>query len=304
MEQARGFFRKIIELVKKPELRILPGQLAFFLVLSLIPLVALIGTIFSFFSIPVNTVKSVLTNTIPEGVAEIITSVISGQGFSISFNMAAFLIMAFILASNGTHSMIITSNEIYKIKSESIIKRRMKAIFMTFILVMLFFFLLIIPIYGDIIFFVLKEVVSKNIPINFLYNIYQLIEYPLIILILYYNIKTIYIISPDEKIESVTTTKGAIFTTIGWILASEIYSFYISNFSNYDMLYGSLSNVVILLLWVYILSYIFVLGMILNAGNFKENVERKVRLQKEREEKQSKELKNDLENENKDESSD
>lgn len=300
MEQARGFFRKIIELVKKPELRILPGQLAFFLVLSLIPLVALIGTIFSSFSVPVNTIKSILINTMPEGVTEIIMTVISGRGFSLNFNMVAFLIMAFVLASNGTHSMIITSNEIYKIKSQTIIRRRLKAILMTFILVMLFFFLLIIPIYGDIIFFVLKEVVSNNIPINFLYKIYQLIEYPLIILILYYNIKTIYIIAPDEKIESITTTKGAIFTSVGWILASEIYSFYVSNFSNYDMLYGSLSNVVVLLLWVYILSYIFVLGMILNAGNFKENVERKVRLQKERTENKTKET----EEENKVEESD
>ena len=36
-----------------------------------------------------------------------------------------------------------------------------------------------------------------------------------------------YVIAPDEKIESKSATKGAWFTTIGWILASEIYSIYI-----------------------------------------------------------------------------
>lgn len=281
MEQARAFFKKIIELIKKPELRILPGQLAYFLFLSLMPLIALIGTIFSMFSIPISTIRQTLSGTIPDVVADIIATTIGGQGFSINFNMAVFLVVAFVLASNGAHSMIITSNEIYKIKPDNEIKRRLKAIYMTFILTMLFFFLLVIPIFGDAIFVVLKEVVSKNVPIDFIHNVYQLIEYPLIIAILYYNIKTIYIIAPDEKIESVTTTNGALFTTAGWILATEIYSYYISHYANYNRFYGSISNVVVLLLWIYILSYIFVLGMIINAGRFKSSDERKARLKRE-----------------------
>ena len=290
MEQARVFLKKIIELIKKPELRILPGQLAFFLVLSLIPLVALIGTLASFLSIPTSTIREILVDVIPEEVSEIIANVISGRGIDVNFNMIAFMVVAFILASNGTHSMIITSNEIYKIKPNGLLKRRLKAILMAFILVTLFFFLLLIPIWGDIIIEIIGNSISKTTTISFIYQLFKLVQYPIILVILYYGIKTIYIISPDEKIESVTTTKGAIFTTIGWILASEIYSFYIETFSNYDLFYGSISNVVILLLWVYILSYIFVLGMILNAGNYKESEERKIRLKKEREEKDKKKI--------------
>ena len=56
MEKARVFFSKFISLMRKPELRILPGQLAFFLVLSLVPLIALIGTIAGALSIPVGTI--------------------------------------------------------------------------------------------------------------------------------------------------------------------------------------------------------------------------------------------------------
>lgn len=295
MEQARVFLKKIIELIKKPELRILPGQLAFFLVLSLIPLVALIGTLASFLSIPTSTIREILVDVIPEEVSEIIANVISGRGIDVNFNMIAFMVVAFILASNGTHSMIITSNEIYKIKPDGLLKRRLKAILMAFILVTLFFFLLLIPIWGDIIIEIIGNSVSKTTTISFIYQLFKLVQYPIILIILYYGIKTIYIISPDEKIESVTTTKGAIFTTIGWILASEIYSFYIETFSNYDLFYGSISNVVILLLWVYILSYIFVLGMIVNAGNYKETEERKIRLRKEREEKEKKKLSHEKE---------
>lgn len=271
MEQATGFLKKIIEMIKKPEMRILPGQLAFFLVLSLIPLIALIGTIATALSIPVDAIKLTIASTIPEEITDIIMNLISGQG--LNFNITAFLIMAFILASNGTHSIIITSNEIYKIEPEGLIRRRIKAILMTFILVMLFFALLIIPIWGDTIFSIIRIYVSESIPMDFIYRIYKLLQYPVIIAILYFNIKLIYTTAPDDEIESKSTIKGAIFTTIGWIIASEIYSFYISTFSRYDIFYGSISNVVILLLWVYILSYIFVLGMILNASNYKTKVQ-------------------------------
>jgi membrane protein len=182
----------------------------------------------------------------------------------------AFLVAEFILASNGTNSMIITSNEIYKIKADSFFRRRLKAIMMTLSLVGLFFFLLVVPIWGDTIFAIIKITASKKVPIDFIYKVFKLLQYPLTILVLYFNIKLMYITAPDEKIESKETTKGAIFTTVGWILASEIYSFYISTFSNYSLFYGSISNVVILLLWVYILSYIFVLGMIINVGNYQQ----------------------------------
>ena len=268
MERARVFFSKFISLMKKPELRILPGQLAFFLVLSLVPLIALIGTIAGALSIPVGTIKSVIGNSVPDAVADIIVSVMSAKG--INFNVVAFLVAAFILASNGTNSMIITSNEIYKIKADSFFRRRLKAIMMTLSLVGLFFFLLVVPIWGDTIFAIIKITASKKVPIDFIYKVFKLLQYPLTILVLYFNIKLMYITAPDEKIESKETTKGAIFTTVGWILASEIYSFYISTFSNYSLFYGSISNVVILLLWVYILSYIFVLGMIINVGNYQQ----------------------------------
>lgn len=270
MERARIFLKKVIEIIKKPEMRILPGQLAFFLVMSLIPLVALIGTIASSLSISLDSIKVTLSSSIPEEISNILTSAITGQG--LNFNIVVFFISAFILASNGPHSMIITSNEIYKIENSSVIRRRLKAVVMTFILVLLFLFLLLIPVFGDYIFSIIRIYVTNQQPVDFFYGIYQILKYPLIIIILYFNIKLIYVISPDEKITSVTTRKGAIFTTVGWIISTEIYSFYINTFSTYDIFYGSVANILILLLWVYILSYIFVLGMVINASTYKESV--------------------------------
>jgi membrane protein len=96
---------------------------------------------------------------------------------------------------------------------------------------------------------------------------YDLLKYPISLLLIYFNIKLIYTISPNKTIESKTVTVGALFTTVLWIILTRIYSYYVSNFSNYDIFYGSLSNIIILLLWMYLLSYVFVIGLSINAQN-------------------------------------
>ena len=274
MEQVRIFLKKVIDLTKRPETRILPGHLAFFFVMSLIPIVALLGAIASRFSISFDSIKDGIDISVPGGVGEFISSIINGQGFT--FNIGVFLVSAFILASNGMHSIIVASNEIYKIKQKDFITRRIKAIMMTVILVEVLFFLLAIPVFGDTIFDFLRNNVDNEASVNFFFRVYKLVKYPISIAIIYFNIKLIYVIAPDEEIGSVTTTKGAIFTTISWIVSSEIYSFYLDTFTKYDIFYGSVSNILILLLWVYVLSFIFVLGLIINAGTYRSIKERQI----------------------------
>ena len=60
MERAKGFLKKATELIKKPEMRILPGHLAFFFVMSLIPIIALLGAIATKLSISVDVIQSAL----------------------------------------------------------------------------------------------------------------------------------------------------------------------------------------------------------------------------------------------------
>lgn len=263
MERARTFLKKVFNIIKRPEMRILPGQLAFFFVLSLIPLIALVGTIASSFNISVATLEEAISVALPGDVSKTLLTYVSGKG--LNFNIGIFFISAFILASNGTHSMIITSNEIYKIECDQVLKRRVKAILMTFILVSLLIFLLIVPVYGDSILALALEYTNHDPRAVVIGGIYQTLKYPLSIALIYLNIKLLYTIAPDKSIKARTTTYGAIFTTVTWVLATEVYSFYVATFANYDIFYGSISSLIILLIWVYLLSYIFVLGMAINA---------------------------------------
>lgn len=58
---------------------------------------------------------------------------------------------------------------------------------------------------------------------------------------------------------------GAIFSTVVWLLASWGFSFYVSNYGNYGEVYGSISAVVILMLWLYITCFIILLGAEINS---------------------------------------
>ena len=268
MEKARDFILKIFKLLMKPEMRILPGQLAFFLVLTIIPLVALIATMAAALSISTESIRVAISSSVPEEVASILTNIMSGDG--INFNIIIFYISAFILASNGTYSMINTSNEIYKVTPRNIISRRLKAIVMIFILVGLFIFLIAVPVFGSTFFEIIKQITGSGTAVTIIQGMLQILKYPIILLILYFNIELMYVIAPDQEIPAKTTKKGAIFTSICWILATEIFAFYVEKFARYDIFYGSISNILVLLLWVYLLSYIFVLGMVINASDYHE----------------------------------
>ena len=68
---------------------------------------------------------------------------------------------------------------------------------------------------------------------------------------------------PKEKFRFITP--GAVLAVVLWILASVAFFFYVSNFSNYNATYGAFAGPVILLLWLYVTSLVFLLGGELNA---------------------------------------
>jgi membrane protein len=58
---------------------------------------------------------------------------------------------------------------------------------------------------------------------------------------------------------------GAILATVIWLVASIAFSVYVSEFASYNKTYGTLGAIVILLMWMYISSFVVLLGAELNA---------------------------------------
>lgn len=282
MERIKGYLKKLGKILRKPEMTILPSNFAFNIILAIIPLLTIVVLIASYFDISIDLVGKMVSEVMPKQASEVIIGVISGKGFDKSVGF--FNIVAFILASNGTYAIINTSNTLYQIKERDFLKDRISSIILLFIIIILFVFLLIVPIFGDNI---IKLMASAKILASFTDDamiIFNFVKWPLTIMIIYLNIKLIYTIAPSKNIKSEETTYGATFTTFGWILATLIFKFYLNHFARYDIIYGNLAAIIIMMVWMYFLSYIFVLGMAINASRREEReiIEETMRIEREK----------------------
>ena len=59
--------------------------------------------------------------------------------------------------------------------------------------------------------------------------------------------------------------RARVIATLLWLLASVAFSIYVANFNSYNATYGSLGGVVILLTWLYLSSFVALLGAVINA---------------------------------------
>lgn len=265
----KEFWENFIELMKKREMSILPGHLAYFFVLSVVPIISLIVYIASSFNLPIETISDFIESSFSIEVANLLSPILTSS--SISINSLFVIIVAFFLASNGADSIIIASNAIFNLPSSNFLKRRIKAIVITIILIILFLFILVVPLFGTSIINILSIL---KINTEIFEVIYSLLNIPLSLLVIFIFIKIVYTIAPDEKIPSKYVNKGALFTTMLWIVITTFYSYYVNNIASYDTYYGGLSNIVILMLWFYLMSSVFVIGLVLNYRNIEEQNEK------------------------------
>ncbi len=264
------FFKTLYEIVNRPEMEVLPGHLAFYFMMMLIPLLTLLGSILTNFELVSTSISQVIYGHLPSSIADIVISV-SRQDVS-NLSLWIILVPTLILASNGTYSMIITSNSVYKVRPKgnvilAYIKDRTKAFIMLVVLIFIFLFLILVPTLGNVIFKIIGNIVTnENIVNNTYYILFKILKYPVTFLFVFLSIKVLYVMAPDTKIKMKDTNIGAFFTSLTWIIVTLGYSYYIQYFSSYETFYGGLSSLLFLMLWIYLLSYMFVLGIALNAS--------------------------------------
>ena len=270
IEKLKRQIKKIFKIIRKPVMSILPGQLAFSFVLTIIPVIVLIAILATTFSISLDTITNIIKSNLPKAVSDLLLPLINGRGFDLS--ILFYLITALWLASTGAYSIITASDVIYNTRRKNEVEKRIKSIILTFFIISLVLFMIVIPAFGDfIVEFIANLKIFSGIKKEILI-VYYILKYPLSFIFIYILIKIIYTIAPSKDIMSKSVTRGSLFTTTLWLIATQIYSFWVSNIANYDILYGSISNIIILLTWVYILAYIFVIGMILNSGMDEEDI--------------------------------
>ena len=258
---------KILNIISRPYMRILPGNLAFSFMMALIPILSLIVSICSLFNYsPVLVDK--IDKIIPTPVLDTILMYINGNGFS-SLLLAIIGIWS---ASGGMNSLIIASNVVFEYKQDNYLRRRIKSLSLVLLIIIVIILTLGILVFGDAL---LKLIIAFFELPRFILSLFTYLKWPIALIIIFAIVKIIYIVAPDINIKSKYVNKGALFTTILWLVSSACYSFYVSNIANYTVKYGSLANIIILLIWLYIMSYILVLGTVINVNEYNKGTSNK-----------------------------
>ena len=94
----------------------------------------------------------------------------------------------------------------------------------------------------------------------------QLLTYSAFIILVYFGVATLYYFGTKEGRQTSFFSLGALFTTISIIITTFLFGLYITNFSNYNELYGSIGALLVLMVYIWLNSNILLLGFELNAS--------------------------------------
>jgi len=97
-------------------------------------------------------------------------------------------------------------------------------------------------------------------------TVVNILRWPLVALVFMAALAVLYRYAPDRDQPKFSwVSVGAIAATVLWLVASGLFSFFVSNFGNYQRTYGAIAGVIILLLWLYLSAFIILFGAEFNA---------------------------------------
>ncbi|MEF9916165.1 MAG: YihY/virulence factor BrkB family protein [Lachnospiraceae bacterium] len=239
------------------------AQSAFFIVLSLIPIILLLLTLVQFTPVTKGDVMTAVVQVIPKSIYPTIISIVN-QVYNQSRTVIPLTaVVAVWSAGRGVLSMSSGLNCVYGSKeTRNYVYLRIRAGFYTLLFLAAIVLSLIILVFGN----------SLSIFINSYFPVVKHIMDYLIatrtifaIVILTMINMTIYRFLPNKKVLFRRQLPGAIFTAIGWVFASFLFSAYLDIFKGFSDMYGSLTTIVLIMLWLYFCMYVMLLGGEINV---------------------------------------
>jgi membrane protein len=103
-------------------------------------------------------------------------------------------------------------------------------------------------------------VVFEYEQMSFLGVEWENLRYIIVIAVMFLFISALYYWLPNLKQSWIRTFPGAVVAVMGWLLAGRAFSYYLSNFGQMNLVYGSLGGLIAFLLFFYFLNIIFIYG--------------------------------------------
>lgn len=256
----RAFIRKI----NNDGISALAAHAAFFVIISFFPFVMFLLTLLSYFPFFTETLPSVKLDLLPGAVSAFILQAFTELSDRANGTiLSVTVIIAIWSASRGVLSVMRGLNSIHSIReTRNYFVTRIMATLYTIVFAILLLVMMLIFVFGNQLTLWLVE----RFPL--------LVEFALLIIslrtavgiaVLIFFFLLIFLSLPNRKTSILRELPGAVLTAAGWVGFSFLFSFYVDNLSNYTAIYGSLTAIVLCMLWLYACMYILFIGAEVNS---------------------------------------
>lgn len=264
-------FKKTYELIKKvihryneDEAYVLASHMTYGWLSAFFPFLIFILTLIGMTSLDKDLIAKQLVLNFPKETESLVYTTIEHIMSIRNPGLLSFsVIISLWSASSGIKAIIHGLNKAYNVlECRKYIKLQGMAIFYTVLLATLIISAFILLVFGEQLGLYLYY--KFNLSFNFrliwgIVRICGMIVAMIVTFILMYKFSTC------KPLNTMDVLYGSIFSTIGWIIVSYLFSLYVDNFANYANVYGSIAGIFIMLTWLNLISTIILYGGELNA---------------------------------------
>lgn len=234
---------------------------AFFMFLSLIPLLLLVCAIIPYTPITEANLMEMLAEILPETLVPISVSTVSELYDKSPAIISVTIIVTMWSAGKGMLAIIRGLNTIHGVQaSGNYIFQRIKASLYTIVLVVLILISLAIGVFGQVI----GEGLLRHFPkLTQVWALISNLRLLVILGILICFFIALFTFTPSIKLYWKTQIVGAVFVSVGWSVFSYAFSIYVNHYTG-SSIYGNMTTVALIMMWLYFCFYILFMGALLS----------------------------------------
>ncbi len=256
--------QKLFDNIEEDYISAFTAQCAYYTILSFIPFIILVITSIQYTGIGPETLYDAISKVIPSSMNEMVLGIVQ-EVYSKSIGTISISIIFIIWsAGNGLYALTKGLQSIYNIDDKedvSYIYLRIKVIIETIIFIILIIIGLIALVFGD----KLKEFIQNNFNWFANYNIIVSILTKVgFIFATFVVFLLLYKFMPKHKVSIKNQVYGAIFGAVALNIVSYVFSIYLDIFKGFSITYGSLTTLILIMMWTYACFYTIFLGAEIN----------------------------------------
>ena len=238
------------------------AQLAFFMFLSILPTFILLSQVLGFFSLSLSNIEQWVDINVTGAGVDTIRRMLNYSPSGInSFFLAVTALWA---ASRVQFAMIRVTNYTLTdgtMTGEGYVKDRLRSLKTILMTIFTVAFSLIVVVYGPII---LNLVLGKVLGAKITEAAWMALRWPLAAALYFLMISYNYYVLPSIRVRYRDIVPGIVFASVGFLAVTFVYNIYTTRSVNYDILYGSFSNIVVLMFWFWFIAWVMCLGVTIN----------------------------------------